>query len=184
MTSAGETQLGWFSRKEKARRLLWLLVQHTIFRWSFRRADNWRAFLLRLFGAKIGASPLIRTTVRVEVPWNLTVGDRSRLGEHLIIYNLGPIEIGSRTIISQYSHLCGGTHDYTNSRMILHKVPIKIGSDVWICTDVYVGPGVVIGDGAIIGARSSVFNDLPPWKVCVGSPAKPVKDRVLERAEE
>ena len=31
-----------------------------------------------------------------------------------------------------------------------------------------------IGEESVVGARSSVFSDLPAWKVCVGSPAKPV----------
>jgi putative colanic acid biosynthesis acetyltransferase WcaF len=48
---------------------------------------------------------------------------------------------------------------------------------VWLAADVFVGPGVTVGTGAVVGARSNVFTDLPPWKVCVGSPAKPVKDR-------
>ena len=44
-------------------------------------------------------------------------------------------------------------------------------------TDVYVGPGVTIGKGTVVGARSSVFKDLPRGKVCIGTPAKVVKDR-------
>ena len=42
-----------------------------------------------------------------------------------------------------------------------------------------VGPGVSVGEGTVVGARSSVFKDLPPWTVCVGSPAKPIGRRVL-----
>ena len=40
--------------------------------------------------------------------------------------------------------------------------------------------GVTIGEGVVVGARSSVFGDLPPWKVCTGSPAKPVRDHVIK----
>ncbi|CAN0530686.1 unnamed protein product, partial [Laminaria digitata] len=50
----------------------------------------------------------------------------------------------------------------------------------WIAADVFVAPGVTIGEESVIGARSSVFTDLPAWKVCVGSPAKPVRDRVMK----
>ena len=45
--------------------------------------------------------------------------------------------------------------------------------------DVNVAPSVPIGEGTLVGARSSVFGDLPAWQVCVGTPAKPVKARVL-----
>ena len=51
--------------------------------------------------------------------------------------------------------------------------------DVWIAADVFVGPGVRVGAGTVVGARSAVFGDLPPWKVCVGTPARPEVDRVL-----
>jgi putative colanic acid biosynthesis acetyltransferase WcaF len=43
---------------------------------------------------------------------------------------------------------------------------------------VYVAPSVQIGDGTVVGARSSVFKDLPANKVCIGSPAIPIKDRI------
>jgi putative colanic acid biosynthesis acetyltransferase WcaF len=180
-TSAGPIHVGWFSKREKIGRLLWAVVKVTLYRWSFRRADSWRAFLLRRFGAKIGKGVLIRSNAHIEIPWNLVMGDHSQIGERAIIYNLSTIEIGDWTIISQYAHLCGGSHDHHNNKMMLHRMPIRIGSDVWICTDVYVGPGVVIGDGVLVGARSNVTRDLPPWKVCVGSPAKPIRDREYER---
>jgi putative colanic acid biosynthesis acetyltransferase WcaF len=182
-TSAGPVYVGWFTRKEKAGRLLWMLVEQTLFRFSLRRADRWRAFLLRRFGARIGRRPLIRSTAHVEIPWNLTMGDDSQLGERSIIYNLGPITIGDRTIVSQYAHLCGGSHDHTRSDMPLHRVPIRIGSDVWIAADAYVAPGVVIGDGALVGARSTVVKDLPAWKICVGNPAHPIRERTYRRVD-
>jgi len=183
MTSAGPVHVGWFTFREKFLRLLWMIVRATLFRWSFRRADRWRALLLRCFGARIGRNVLIRSTAVIEIPWNLALGDFSQLGDQAIIYNLGPITIGERTIISQFAHLCGGTHDHSRSDMPLHRVPIQIGSDVWVCTDVYVAPGVVIEDGTVVGARSNVYKDLPAWRICIGSPARPVKHRVYTFAE-
>jgi putative colanic acid biosynthesis acetyltransferase WcaF len=59
-------------------------------------------------------------------------------------------------------------------------MPITIGSGVWVAADVFVGPGVTIGDDTVVGARSSVLTDLPAWKICVGTPAKPVRDRIIQ----
>jgi putative colanic acid biosynthesis acetyltransferase WcaF len=179
--SAGDIHLGYFSFKEKLVRLLWMIVQATLFRWSLRRADRWRSFLMRCFGATVGKGCMIRSTVRVEVPWNITIGDGATLGEFAILYSLGPIIVGDHTTISQYSHVCAGSHDYTRSDMPLHRVPVRIGADVWVCADVFVGPGVVIGDGTLVGARATVVSDLPPWKICVGNPARPVRDRPFRR---
>lgn len=137
---------------------------------------RWRAFLLRVFGAKIGGHTTIRRTAKVYIPWNLSMGDWSSLGDHTIVYSLGQITIGDRTSVSQYAHLCAGTHDYRRKDMPLLCPPITIGDDCWIATDAFVGPGVTIGDRSVIGARSSVYKDIPPGKVAVGNPAKPIKD--------
>ena len=47
--------------------------------------------------------------------------------------------------------------------------------------DVYIAPEVTIGKGTVVGARGSVFKDLPSNKICVGSPAVTIKDRISER---
>jgi putative colanic acid biosynthesis acetyltransferase WcaF len=115
--------------------------------------------------------------VSVEIPWNLTVGAQTIIGDDVILYCLGPVAIGQRVTISQLGHLCAGTHDYTRPDFPLLRLPIEIGNDVWLAADVFVGPGVKIGAGAVVGARSSVFEDLPSWQVCVGTPAKAIKER-------
>ena len=58
------------------------------------------------------------------------------------------------------------------------QIPILIEDEAWLAADVFVAPGVTIGRGAVVGSRSSVFSDLPPMMVCVGSPARPVHARL------
>jgi putative colanic acid biosynthesis acetyltransferase WcaF len=92
--------------------------------------------------------------------------------------------IGARTVISQYSYLCGASHDFELARRPLVPAPITIGADAWIAADVFVAPGVTIGDGVVVGARSSVFSDLEPWKICTGSPARAVRDHIIRDEDE
>ena len=80
-------------------------------------------------------------------------------------------------MVSQYAHLCAGTHDHTRPDLPLIKSPITLEDDVWIAADAFVGPGVTVGQGTVVGARASVFKDLPPWKICIGNPAHPISDR-------
>lgn len=169
----------WTTRQKLAR-ACWYCAQAVLFRPSPRVCYRWRAWLLRLFGARVAATARIRPTVTVEVPWHLTVGPDAIIGDHVVLYCLGPVSIGARTTVSQYCHLCAGTHDHTRLEFPLLRPPIAIGDDAWLAADVFVGPGVTVGDGTVVGARSSVFTDLPPWKVCVGTPARPVKDRVVQ----
>ena len=54
---------------------------------------------------------------------------------------------------------------------------IHIGNDVWIGFDVVILPGVTVGDGAIIGARSVVRDDVEPYSIVIGNPARHYKYR-------
>ncbi len=52
---------------------------------------------------------------------------------------------------------------------------VVVESDVWIGRNVTLLAGVTIGRGCTIGAGAVVTKDMPPYTVCVGVPAKPVK---------
>ncbi len=171
-----------YTTREKIGRVLWNTVGQTLFGFTFHNWYGVRNSLLRMFGATIGHSVRIRPSVIVEQPWNLAIGDNSSIGDRAIIYCLGKVSLGSNVSLSQMVHLCAGTHDYTKSDLPLLRPPIVIEDEVWLAADVFVAPSVRIGRGTVVGARSSVFKDLPPWKVCAGTPAKPIKDRVLTPA--
>ncbi len=166
-----------YSRREKVLRMLWAIVQATLFRCSFHTWNRWRVMLLNAFGAKVHPTCIIRRTVRVECPWNLTMGRNSCLGDRAIAYCLGPVTLGDRATVSQHAHLCAGTHDYNRPDLPLIRPPITIGNDAWVAADAFVGPGVTVGEGAILGARGCAFGDLQPWTIYGGNPAKPIKPR-------
>jgi len=74
------------------------------------------------------------------------------------------------------------------SPLFYEEEPIVIGNDVWIDQDVWIRSGVHIGDGAIIDLDSIVTKDIPPYTVCAGSPAVPLRqrfaDKIIERLED
>ena len=53
--------------------------------------------------------------------------------------------------------------------------PIKICDKAWLGFGVTVLNGVTIGEGAIIGAQSVVREDIPPYSIAYGNPARVVK---------
>lgn len=171
-----------YTTREKVMRALWTLVGQPMFSWTFHNWYGVRRGLLRLFGARVGHAVRVRPSVKVEQPWNLSIGDNSSIGDRAIIYCLGKVSIGSNASLSQDVHLCAGTHDYTKPDLPLLRPPITIGNEAWLAADVFVGPNVTIGDGCVVGARSSVFKDLPPWQVCAGTPAKAMKKREFSAA--
>jgi putative colanic acid biosynthesis acetyltransferase WcaF len=157
---------------ERVKSFWWSIVRSTMFRWSPPAFNFWRVLLLQAFGARIKGRVVVAPSVRIEFPWNLTLGSNVVLCDHVIVNCMGRVEIGSGTRVSQYSHIISGTHDYTSQDMRIVRRPITIGTNVWIAADAFVGPGVCVGDGCLLAARSSAFRDLPPDQVCMGEPAR------------
>lgn len=162
--------------KRLAWEVVWLLFFRTTPRWALH---GWRRGLLRLFGASIGPGSKIAPSCRIWAPWNLEMGSLSVLGDQVDCYTMDKIHIGSKVAVSQRAFLCTGTHDTTSLLRPLVTGPITLHDHVWIAAECLVHPNVSIGEGTVVGARSVVTRSLPAWSICVGSPCRPVKPRLL-----
>lgn len=159
------------------RRLAWNLVWRTIFK--LPRAWTLRCALLRMFGATVGRGVVIHGSAKIMHPWIFAIGDHSALAGGATIYNLGPVTIGSHTVISQDSYICAGTHDLSRSDLPLVRPPIVIGAGVWIAAQAFICPGVTIGDNSVVGARAVVTKDVPPGVIVAGNPARVIRQRPM-----
>jgi len=159
------------TQQNRALRMLWNLIQATLYRHSPTVLHGWRCWLLRCFGANIqeGAHPYPKA--RIWAPWNLTMQSHSCLADDVDCYCVAAISVGAHATVSQYSYLCSASHDYRDRAMPLVVAPIVIEAEAWIAADVFVGPGVRIGEGAVVGARSTVMHDVEPWSVVAGPTA-------------
>lgn len=90
--------------------------------------------------------------------------------------------IGRDVALAQHVYLYTASHDIEDPLFRTVTAPITIRDQAWLAADTFVGPGVTVGEGAVLGARSSAFRDLPPWTVCLGTPARPVRPRVLRES--
>jgi putative colanic acid biosynthesis acetyltransferase WcaF len=167
-----------WTRREMVGRIIWATVK-PLFYLSPRPFWTWRVLLLRFFGAKIGQDVRLHPSVRIEIPWNLSIGDEVGIGDRATLYSLGRIAIGDRSTISQGAHLCAGTHDYNNPAMPLIKSPISIGDEVWVCAEAFIGPNVCVGNHAVVGARAVVMTDVGATTVVAGNPARLIKIRPI-----
>ncbi|NET71659.1 MAG: colanic acid biosynthesis acetyltransferase WcaF [Sphaerospermopsis sp. SIO1G2] len=161
--------------------LLWWLVQAIAFPLTPHPLNNIRCAILRLFGASIGKSVVIRPTARFTYPWKVTIGDYSWVGDDVVLYSLEQINIGEHCVVSQKSYLCTGSHDIKDPAFSLKTASITIGNGAWVATDCFIAPGVEIGANAVIGARSSVFTNIPAAQVCWGTPCKPQYQRQMNK---
>jgi putative colanic acid biosynthesis acetyltransferase WcaF len=163
------------TRRERAAQFVWNWVRVLLFRTSPALWNGWRILLLRIFGARIGSGVKIDASVKVEFPWNLTLGPGCTVAEGTILSCAGPVRIGTRVRISQYVHICTATHEYTRPDMRIQRCSATIGDETWIAADVFIGPDVTIGSHVVVGARSSVFSDLDDAVVAYGNPARASK---------
>jgi len=60
------------------------------------------------------------------------------------------------------------------------KGNVIIGNDVWLGVESVILSGVNIGDGAVIGTRSVVTQNIPPYAIVFGNPAKVLRYRFNE----
>ncbi|MEO6731467.1 MAG: putative colanic acid biosynthesis acetyltransferase [Ferruginibacter sp.] len=166
-----------FSLQNRIGRVLWAFVSGLFFQLSPKPFFEWRSFLLRCFGAKVGKAVHIYPNAKIWAPWNLEINDASAVASGAILYTQGKIIIGRNVVISQGSHLCAGTHDYNLPEFPLITMPIIVQDFAWIAAEAFVHPGVIIGKGSVVGARSVVTKDTPEWMVCAGHPCKPIGKR-------
>lgn len=89
---------------------------------------------------------------------------------------------GSKCYITDHNH---GLYDKENGsdpnvppreRNLTIDESVIIEDNVWIGDSVTILPGVKIGKCSIVGSNAVVTKDIPPYTICVGMPARPIKE--------
>jgi len=113
---------------------------------------------------------------------SVTIGDRSWIGPHCVLYGNGNVSIGSDVLIAAQTCINTVSHGTTQTDCAMnlqpiHTDPVIIQDDVWIGLHCTILQGVTIGRGSVIGAGAVVTRDIPPWSIAVGVPARVVASR-------
>ena len=135
---------------------------------------------MRLFGAKIGKGVVIKPSVNIKYPWFLEIGDHAWIGEKVWIDNLVPVKIGPNVCISQGAMLLTGNHNYKKETFDLITGEIILEEGAWIGAKAVVTPGVTCKEHSVLAVSSVAVEDLEPYTVYQGNPAKPIRKRTIE----
>lgn len=159
-------------RKKIGKRVLWSFIWSLFVR-PFPRniASKWEIFLLRLFGAKIGAGCVVYSSAFIWLPEHLIMEDGAQIADHVRIQNSQPLYIKKRAVVSQYCYICDGNH-YIEDLNKAYTKSITLEEDCWVGAECYIGCGVTIGRGCMIGARSVVMKNIPEYSIVSGNPCK------------
>jgi len=146
-------------------------------RWYGRRIDRRHelrrrlAFYVANHGFEIGDYSMGQAEIRLYNPSRLVIGKYCSVaaGATFVLGGNHPTD----TVTTSYLDRQGlGPAGYPYTRG-----DIVVGSDVWIASNAIILSGVTIGDGAVVGAGSIVIDDVAPYAIVFGSPAKVVRKR-------
>ena len=133
---------------------------------------------------------------RNNMVYGTRIGRYSYTGRNTTIWHA---DIGAFCSISWNVSIGGANHDY--NRLTTHSFlysgdfglmpedaegyerfadPCVVGNDVWIAANACICRGVTVGTGAVIAAGAVVTQDVEPYTIVAGVPAKPLKKRFSE----
>lgn len=148
-----------------------ILMDLRCWRWGLRGIPRSSYFAANSFfvpDLKVGECVFINSGAYISV--SVDIGDYCMFGPNVSFVGQDHVfdDVGVPIIFSGRPPVPAVTH---------------VGRDVWLGAGVVVMAGVNIGEGAIIGANSVVTKDIPPYTICVGSPAKVIRYRFAKEED-
>ncbi len=112
----------------------------------------------------------------------MRIGDETWIGQQSFLHSAGGIDIGARVGIGPGVRIITSAHgevgrDTPILSSPLEFAPVVIEDDCDIGVSATILPGVRIGRGAQIGAGAVVTEDVPPYSIAMGVPARVTRER-------
>ena len=132
----------------------------------------------------LGDSMVIKSGARLcacNAQAQISIGENTTVGYHTYMFASEKITIGDNCLIAPFVYLVDSDHSIAKDQLINQQTnqtaAIEIGNDVWIGTGAKILKGVRVGDGAVIAAGALVKDDVAPYAIVGGIPAKKISKR-------
>jgi acetyltransferase-like isoleucine patch superfamily enzyme len=112
---------------------------------------------------------------------SVNIGDHCLISWNVVVMDTHRAPRGPAARVEMLRRFAGRGQDLCDTD-VAH--PVRIESNVWIGFDSCIMPGVTVGEGSIIGARSVVSEDIPPYSIAVGNPARVIRAIARDQAAE
>jgi len=123
----------------------------------------------------------------------IEIGDFTSIQDRCLL--IGDVSVGRYCAFSLNVLITSGRHHYdlyphwlikdqdkhalsTTDAAAAHSRRVRIEDDCWLGVNSVVSPGVTVGKGCVVGANAVVTEDLPPYSVAAGIPARIIKNRL------
>jgi galactoside O-acetyltransferase len=127
-------------------------------------------------------------------PEPVTIGDHVHLGAGATLLGTGGVDVGAFTSLAARVIVFSTNDDYQSGALNGPTVPyeyrsvlaarVSIGAHTIVGGGSVILPGVTLGRGAGVGALSLVKADVSPGQVVAGTPARPIRERDVDRLDE
>jgi putative colanic acid biosynthesis acetyltransferase WcaF len=158
-------------------RTLWYYCSLLMFESGWLPVSGIKVQILRLFGARIGRSVVVKPHVRIKYPWRLAIGDHCWIGQNVWIDNIEDVSIGDHVCVSQLAYFCTGSHDHRTPAFDLLAKPIQVETGAWIGARATLTGGVTVHANAIAAAGAVVVKSVPAATIVGGNPAREIGQR-------
>jgi acetyltransferase-like isoleucine patch superfamily enzyme len=109
----------------------------------------------------------------------VSIGKGTVINWDCMLYTTGGIVIGENVSISAGVWLVTGSHEMNDPQFPVTYKPIMIGDNAWIGMRATILGGVTVGEGAVVMAGAMVTQDVLPYTVVGGVPARVIRKREL-----
>ncbi|ADV66354.1 acyltransferase [Deinococcus maricopensis] len=133
--------------------------------------------------ARVGENFKCWQNVEFSVGYNMEVGDHVVVHRHVLLDDIGGIELQDGASVSDYANIYSHTHSVLNGPDVtLRKTIIGRGARITYHSTILAGS--VVSDDAMIATGALVRGDVPPHAIAMGVPARVTRYKVREpRAE-
>jgi acetyltransferase-like isoleucine patch superfamily enzyme len=134
----------------------------------------------------MGSNVIFGKDAVLHPPHFMRLGDRVHFANGFITE--ANLDIGSDVLISTRVACIGNDHAFDDPAETIISNGRRPASTVVLEGDNLIGFGttlignVRVGRGCIVGAGSVVVRDLPPFTICAGVPARPIRPRYSRHA--
>jgi acetyltransferase-like isoleucine patch superfamily enzyme len=132
---------------------------------------------------EVGEHTLFEPHVWITAPGEarVRIGSQSFLNIGVMVAAHQLVEIGDHCMFANGCFVSDANHRYDDPdkpvpwQGFTTKGPTRVGDNVWCGANVVITSGVTVGERCVIGANSVVTQNLPPFSIVFGAPARVVK---------
>jgi len=129
---------------------------------------------------EVGAQVLFEPGVWITAPApaRVRIGAGTFLNRNVMVAAMELVEIGEHCMFANGCFVTDANHRFDDPdkpvpwQGFTTKGPTRVGDNVWCGANVVITSGVTVGERCVIGANSVVTQDLPPFSIAAGAPAR------------